>query len=180
MPEIIKCYRQKTPAHRLIGMKYGDADRVNGSFGAKWSEWFQNDRFGRLERSVPEGSANLGEEYGDCGAYLGFMRCSPNEPFEYWIGIFFTAGTPVPESFEYIDLPAGDLGTCWIYGKESEGLYGMHDACYKKMEENGFSVRNDFGNDKEEFFFFERYACPRFTTDDEKGNKILDYCFYIK
>lgn len=56
----------------------------------------------------------------------------------------------------------------------------MHDACAKKMDENKFNIQNNFGNGKEEYWFFERYGCPRFTTDDEKGNKILDYCFYIK
>ena len=28
--------------------------------------------------------------------------------------------------------------------------------------------------------YFERYACPRFTTPDENGNIILDICFYLE
>lgn len=180
MAEIIKCYKQSIPAHRFIGKKYGDADRRDGSFGSKWGEWFQNDWFGTLENFAAEGLKKLGELYEDNGAYLGLMRCSGNEPFQYWIGTFFAENTPVPDGFESVDFPASDLGTCWIYGKESEGLYGMHDACAKKMDENKFNIQNDFGNGKEEYWFFERYGCPRFTTDDEKGNKILDYCFYIK
>lgn len=35
MYEIVKTYKQAIPAMRFIGMKYGDADRVNGGFGAK-------------------------------------------------------------------------------------------------------------------------------------------------
>ena len=27
---------------------------------------------------------------------------------------------------------------------------------------------------------FENGLCPRFTTPDENGNVILDYCFYVK
>ncbi|MDF2880797.1 MAG: AraC family transcriptional regulator [Clostridiaceae bacterium] len=27
--------------------------------------------------------------------------------------------------------------------------------------------------------FFERYNCQRFTTPDEKGKVILDYCIYL-
>jgi hypothetical protein len=27
---------------------------------------------------------------------------------------------------------------------------------------------------------FLPYGCPRFTTPDEKGNIILDMCFYVK
>ncbi len=30
------------------------------------------------------------------------------------------------------------------------------------------------------FWFFERYQCPRFTTPDEKGNVILDMCYFVK
>lgn len=74
-----------------------------------------------------------------------------------------------------IDIPAGDIGICWIYGNESTGeLYGIepHNACVKKIEEQGWKVA-------ENSWFFERYQCPRFTTPDEKGNVILDYCFYL-
>ncbi len=180
MAEIIRCYRQSMPAHRFIGKTYTDADRVGGSFGAKWGEWFAHGCFETLENSCAEGLAKLGEGFEDGGAYIGLMRYGGNKPFEYRIGLFFAENTPVPEGFEAVDFPASELGTCWIYGKESEGLYGMHEACERKMTENEFAVRYDLREGKEGIWFFERYACPRFTTDDEKGNRILDYCFYIK
>ena len=28
--------------------------------------------------------------------------------------------------------------------------------------------------------FFERDLCPRYTIPDEKGNIILDYCYFVK
>jgi hypothetical protein len=109
------------------------------------------------------------------------MRCRENEPFEYWIGIFYPENTPVPDGFDYVDFTASDLGTCWIYGKENgDNIYGMHEECAKKMDENGFHIQDDFGRGKGEYWFFERYGCPRFTTPDENGKIILDYCFYIK
>jgi hypothetical protein len=42
MPEIIKTYKQEIPARRFIGKKYNDNDRVNGTFGKHWTDWFQN------------------------------------------------------------------------------------------------------------------------------------------
>jgi len=30
------------------------------------------------------------------------------------------------------------------------------------------------------FWFFERYACPRFTEPDGEGNNILDICHFVE
>ena len=50
--EIKKIYTQKIPATRFIGKKYGDGDRVNGSFGAKWEEAFNGGLFDRIEAAL--------------------------------------------------------------------------------------------------------------------------------
>jgi hypothetical protein len=47
--EIIKTYKEHFPAIRLIGKRYTDADRANGSFGAQWAEWHVNGWFDPLE-----------------------------------------------------------------------------------------------------------------------------------
>lgn len=166
MPEIIKCFKEHLPALRLIGKRYSDSDRDSyGSFGGKWGEWFANGWFDQLESlgSLPEND----------NAYLGAMRCV-NNSFEYWIGMFFPTGTEVPDGYSYVDIPEGDIATCYIYGREDNGeIYSMHDACMNKVAEQGFELQKDP-------WFFERYNCPRFTTPDEHGNVILDYCAYIK
>ncbi|HOB20694.1 MAG TPA: GyrI-like domain-containing protein [Candidatus Atribacteria bacterium] len=171
MAEIIKAYKQEVPAFRFIGRKYGDDDRVNGSFGAIWGEWFANGWFETLENL-----ASLKDVYEDGDAYIGLMRYKEGEPFQYWIGIFMPENTPVPEGFEYVDFPAGGLGVCWVYGQEHE-VYCHEMKCAEKLAAEGYEVKKD---DKGALWFFERYACPRFTTPDEKGNIILDICFYIK
>lgn len=165
--EIIKVYKEHLPSLRLIGKRYTDSDRINGNFGAKWGEWFGNNWFGDIEKldPLPENS----------DAYLGVMRCLNNK-FEYWIGMFFSAGTQIPEGYSYIDIAEGDIATCWIYGNESNGeLYGIepHNKCMGKIAEQGWALQDNP-------WFFERYNCPRFTTPDEKGNVILDYCAFIK
>ena len=167
MVEIIKVYRESLPSLRLIGKRYTDSDRgADGGFDNKWGEWFEKEYFAPLERlgSLPEN--------GD--AYIGCMRNL--DEFEYWIGMFFPKDTLVPEGYLFSDIPLGDVGTCWIYGRKDSGeLYGQepHNICMSKVLEAGWQIEKDS-------WFFERYNCPRFATPDEKGKVILDYCFYIK
>jgi len=167
MAEIIKVYEQNVDAMRFIGKKYGDDDRVDGNFGAKWGEWHINDWFGKIEKLIDR---HIKEIYEDGDAYIGLMHGGHDEPFEYWIGIFMPEGTIVPDGFDYIDFPAGKLGVCWIQGKEND-VFMLEGKCGERLEKEGFDVNIDF--------CFERYACPRFTTPDDNGNIILDICFYL-
>lgn len=165
MAEVVRVYKESFPEIRFIGKRYGDADRgADGGFGWKWDEWFQKGYFEPL-MALPKESIN-----GD--AYIGFMRFT--HELEYWIGMFFPAGTPVPEGFASIDLPAGDVGICWIYGRDDTGeLYGpqAHEMCVAKLEESGWSIQMPC---------FERYVDERFIQPDEKGNVIVDYGIYLK
>lgn len=166
MIQIIKTYRESLPSLRLIGKRYTNNDRENGSFGSKWDEWFQKGYFQELE-----GLGSLAENE---GAYIGCMRCG--EEFEYWIGMFFPSGTPVPEGYMCTDIPAGDISTCWIYGNSANGeIFGeeAHNMCLSRIKAEGWEIDSSS-------WCFERYNCPRFTTPDEKGNVILDYCMYLK
>jgi len=164
--KIIKVYREHMPALRLIGKRYTDADRKDeGGYAHKWKEWFDNNTANQFVgmKSLP----------GYEEVMIGCMRC--DEDFEYWIGMFFPPETEVPEGMEYADIPKGDLGTCWIYGKESTGeLYGpeVHSQCIRLLKEEGMAPT-------EKGWCFERYHSTRFTECDKKGNVILDYCVYL-
>ncbi len=171
--EIKKIYTQKIPATRFIGKKYGDGDRVNGSFGAKWEEAFNGGLFDRIEAA-----AGKEEFFEDSGAYIGLMRCRDGDPFEYWIGMFTPAETQVPEGFGYHDFHAGELGIGWIYGNDGNGEIYCHEGDVAvKLGNEGFKIKND---ERGACWFFERYQCPRFTVPDEKGNVILDIGFFIE
>ncbi|NLJ96598.1 MAG: hypothetical protein GX321_05545 [Clostridiales bacterium] len=170
MAEVIKTYKQSVPAMRFIGKKYCDEDRVDGGFGKQWGEWFSNGWFDQLEKSF-----NLKELYEDGDAYIGLMRWKEKEPFEYWIGVFCPENAVVPEGFEYVDFDEADLGVVWLYGKEHE-VYGQEHKCAKACENEGYNIIPD---ENGAYWFFERYACPRFTTPDEDGSIILDICHYI-
>jgi hypothetical protein len=116
----------------------------------------------------------LGENT-DGGAYIGLMRWKKDEPFEYWIGMFLPAESAVPNGYAYQDFPAADLGVCWVRGSEAN-VYFQEEKCGEQLQVNGMKVIPD-GQDA--YWFFERYACPRFITPDANGEIILDICHFI-
>jgi len=175
MPEVIKVYKQNMPAVRFIGKKYGDGDRVDGGFGQKWHEWFQNGWHASLE-PLTAGLASEDFPAEDAGAYLGLMRWKEGEPFEYWIGLFTPAGTSVPEGFGSVDFPAKTLGVGWLRGKGGD-VFGKEDLCARKLSEAGWEIEVEPSG---AWWFFERYVDPRFTQQDAEGNQILDICHFVK
>ena len=128
MPEIIKVYREAAPKSRLIGIRYTDSDRENGSYAARWGEWFARNHFGLLEALEPVE-----------GSYLGAMRMGL-QGFEYWIGMLLPAGTTPPEGFDSADLPAGETGVVWLKGREDAELYACHDECLAARDHPEFCV----------------------------------------
>jgi hypothetical protein len=90
--------------------------------------------------------------------------------------MFFPEGTPVPDGYAFVNIPGGEIGTCWIYGQANNGeLYGeyMHFQCIEKLKAAGWKIADAS-------WFFERYVSHRFTEPDEFGKVILDYCIYLK
>jgi len=178
MVKITKVYAERLPSVRLIGKRYTDADRdEHGGYGHMWMKWFEEGWFSQLEQlPAPKGVEN---------GYIGLMGCSGTmNDFEYWIGAFFEAGAQAPAGFEYVDIPEGIVGVCWIKGREDNGeIYGetAHNMCVHKLRDKGFvRIREDFkGPEKIWNWFFERYNEPRFTEKDEDGEVILDYGIYI-
>jgi len=167
MTEITKVYRQTMGISKFIGKRYTNKDRVDGSFGAKWGEWFQNEWFALLEKQAVDCMKSTCE---DGAATIGLMR-EISGGFEYWIGYFMPISTPVPEGFDSVDFPKSDIGVCWVYGKEEE-IFMQEGRCGERLEAEGFKMKGEW--------CFERYTCPRFTTPDEKGNITLDIGFFVE
>jgi len=171
MAEIIKTYKQAVPAMRFVGKKYGDEDRVNGMFGAKWCEWFaeENKWMDVIAQNVNEDLSGQYEEINDGMALMGHE----NGVFKYWIGRLTPANTPVPEGFGHVDFPAGSLGACLVYGKEPD-VYCREPECCDRMIADGYKMAKNL-----DFNCFERYASSRFLPD-KTGNVTLDICFYVE
>ena len=175
---IINVYKEHFPSLRFIGKCYTDSDRgADGGFGNKWAEWFENGWFTELE--------NLGNLQDVETGFIGLMGCSEKEKsFQYWIGIFLPENTIVPERYDYVDIPEGELGVCWIHGQPDNGeLFGQepHNMCMLELQKNGMGAyRDDFKGESEKWWwFFERYNSPRFTIPDENGKVILDYGMFL-
>ncbi len=165
MAEIIKVFRENIPNMRFIGKKYEN-------FG-HWGEWWQNGWFDRLEACMG-GTEHILGLWENGGGYIGVERRCEGQPFAYYIGMMTPEKTEVPEGFIGIDFENLALGTCWIYGKEAE----VHDtsSCKGEIEKNGMTPWKDENGG---VWSFENCLCPRYTTPDDKGNVILDYCYFI-
>lgn len=164
MVKILDCCRETLPSVKLIGKGYTDADRdENGSFGVQWGQWFENGWFESLHGTG--GMEKISDDF------VGAMRCT-EAGFEYWIGIFMAPEDPVPQGFASVDIAGGDWGVCYLYGKDGTAdLFGMaaHEASLSAWAAAGWTLAPGG-------WFLERYNCPRYTTPDENGNVILDYC----
>lgn len=158
--KILDVKRESHPAVRFIGKRYGD--------GSHWGEWWEKGWFSVLE-SVP-GLLPMNEE----GNYA-LMRIVDGM-LEYWIGMFFDRTAEAPEGFEYVDIEPLEYAVFYQQGNEHNGeLFGLepHNMCLEELPRRGWKRREDF-------WCFERYNCPRFTTPDENGNVILDYGISIE
>ena len=166
MAEIIKTYRQQMPSMRFWGKQYTDVSH--------WDEWFANGWFGALEQAMGgEDAARAVCE--DGGAYIGLMRSQQGTPDEYWIGMFAPAGAEAPAGFASVDFTAAPIGVCWIRGKESE-VYRAEGDCGAALAQAGLKPAIDAQG---VCWAFERYVCPRFTTPDENGDIVLDFCVFL-
>lgn len=169
MAEIIKAYQERMPAMRFIGKIYTNKDRVNGTYAAKWGEWHTQGWFQVLEelKKAPQG---------EWDSYIGMCRVKDGEEFQYWIGMFLPENAEVPAGFSYQDFPASELGICWVRGLEKE-VYMKDEDCIKRLLADGIPVGPGLDG---AWWCMERYQCPRFTTPNENGQIILDYCFFIQ
>ena len=165
--KILSAEIELLPDVRLIGRRYADADRNSqGLFADQWAAWFASSDCDKLRscRGIKDVS----------DAMVGAIRCTGNG-FEYWIGMFMSADDTVPAGFDFVDIPACKMGVAYIYGNEASGeIYGMEatSACRRAFAERGWRII-------EGGWQFERYVHPRYTTPDESGNVILDYCIEI-
>lgn len=166
MADIIKVFKEHIPALKFIGKKYFE-------FG-HWNEWFENGWFDEIEKAMG-GINEILKLWENGGAYVGLERHKEGEPFEYWIGMFTPSDTEVPEHFSSLNFEEANLGVCWIYGIEDD----VHNTsqCKQRLENEGIEIKPDKNG---AVWSFENCLCPRYTTPDEKGNIILDYCYFVK
>ncbi|MBQ7337904.1 MAG: hypothetical protein IJW40_11920 [Clostridia bacterium] len=166
-----KLYTEEYPKFRFIGKAYGDEDRVNGSFGDKWSVFFDEDHASTISKNIVSEIT-----WEDSDSYIGLMRCRDSDPFIYAVGMFVPADTIVPEGFIYYDFPVSTLGICHLHGFDAE-LYGHEADVAQQLELAGYRIQDD---NEGAFWFFERYVLSRYATPDEEGHQTLDIGFFVE
>lgn len=167
--EIKKVYQESLPQVKLVGKRFvKESMTEGGSFASGWQQAFQEGWFDTLVAC--KGIPGVGRDY------IGAMRLIDSKgAFEYWIGMFLALDAQIPEGFEAVEIPAGSIGICWLYGNDKSGEMYSPDASNLSM---GAMTAEGWQFD-ERGWFFERYNCPRFTQPDEQGNVILDICAYL-
>lgn len=173
MAEVIKVYVEHAPACRLVGKRYTQKDSKDGSYAHLWQEWFREGRFQILEGLLnPDFMAGFPE----AGSFLGFMRMKEPDRFDYWIGLFAPTDAPVPEGFNSLDLPEMTCGVGWIKGTEPQIYWEQH----KVMDALLAQGYQPFVDEEGCSLMVERYQCPRFTSPEESGEKVLDILLCIQ
>lgn len=168
-PGIIKVYKQTIPATRFIGKCFGSGQHPN--WGFSWG----NDVFGKAEGAVGN-QAKISAQFEDADVYCGlYYRNTATGAYDGWCGMFLPPDTKVPEGLDFIDFSEQKLGVCWIYGKQSE-LYNLVRNCPEILLSAGMEIKSDANG---YIGHFERDQCPRFTTPDDNGNIIVDYCYFV-
>jgi DNA-binding transcriptional MerR regulator len=158
-PVVVRTYRQRLAASRFIGRPYA-------SGGAAWADWGDG-----TEMLTARLGIDLKALYEDGDALIGLMRHPQGKgSFEYWLGFFTPAGTPVPEGYAHMDFPPSDIGACWLYGKEDE-VFGVEPLAYEALGSEGFNPIDGW--------WFERYHPVRAEADG-KGFVIMDICFFLE
>ena len=169
-PIAVNAYKQTLLAARFIGKKYGGGGEAWDNYG----EYCDIDSENCLLKRLNIDPANIYADGNpqDGGALVGLMRHpgGDHNQFEYWLGFFMPADTPVPAGFDFADFPQTDVGVCWIYGK-SEEIFGIEPLAYEKLIHEGLSPIDNW--------WFERYV-PHRENADKSGFGIIDICFFIK
>lgn len=171
MVNIIHTELQQLPSLVFVGRRYGDSDRHNGSYAHLWGQWFDENLFAPLDQLSTEKFRQVCPE---ADAYLGLMRIGPGHQFEYWIGRFLPKAAPVPQGYLSVNMNSATIGVVWIQGAEPD-IYGKEEQALQELK----TKYPDFCFDwMKGDWFAERYACPRFTTTDAEGKRILDVIYW--
>jgi len=75
-----------------------------------------------------------------------------------------------------VDFPEADLGAVRVTGKEDETTDREKDCLFELGRAGLEAIKDSEGA----WWCLERYGCPGYAGPDEKGNVILDICYFIR
>jgi predicted transcriptional regulator YdeE len=163
-PKLVKFEIKELPKLCVIGkeirVKMAEMG-TNNPIPAFWGKCMSENVFTTLEKT-------LGENIYD-PAYVGFMKMLSEHEFVNVCGILMKPDTKAPEGFVKYDIESFTAGIGWIQGNEWDIYAVEHVLVGEAIKNAGYTY------DASKGFTIELYNCPRYTTPDENGNKIIDY-----
>ena len=110
----------------------------------------------------------------DSAGWMGDFQPGQDH-YTYLAGVLFEEDAPVPEGYEYRDIPECEMAHAWIQeteGDEGGDLFGDASGnMHKAMGEQGYQYDGSHG-----LFEVEYYSEERLTKTKERGDKaILDF-----
>lgn len=159
MPDVLVV--GKEIRHNLRALRRG-----SNPIPAFWERCFQDGTFPALEAQ-----GGQIQSPGYVGVMTNWDKGFRN--YSYVVGMLMKAGADVPEGFVGYPLGAAQVATGWLQGKDAaDAGANAHDSTQQELEAQGYK----WAKAK---WCMERYVHPRFTTPDENGNIIMDYCFPV-
>ena len=166
---IIKTYKQKVPSLRFIGKKFKEqiTEFNYKKILVNMDNCRLNNEFELIEKQT---TMELKKLYEGGNADISLIKIN-DEYVEYWLGIFMPEGTEISpqlckQGYEAIDFPKSTLGVCTVYGKR-DVIINYHDECKKE-----YPVPDKL--------FFQRFNWHRFYEEDKFGNRLIEYCYFIR
>ena len=158
--KIVKLNTEDLPSLRLIGKRCLCDPK---DFIATWDEWLKNGWFDQLEK--------LGRSPENRDMYLGVTDNSGC----YWIGMLFPPGTPAPDGFEYVEVPAARYAISQFEGKKDKELLSEDgiNLVIKEVHKHGLTPAPLWGG-----WCIERYSRP--LTPGGKGKILIDCLYEIR
>ncbi len=166
MAKLVKWEKKPLPALRVIGrsltVNFKEMQSVGSSLPSFWKQCFADRTMETLD--------NLSDETLE-KAYVGWMGewDEQQQTFTYLVGVSVAPATEPPEGFDCRDIAPCTVAVSWIQGPESEIFKAAHQLSEEALKDHGCEYDNEGG------WSMEVYACPRFTTLDADGHRILDY-----
>ncbi len=165
MAKLVKLEISEFPGAVIIGCAIecdgGEMTKGNNPMPKLWDECFMQDMFAPLEaqqRHIVDPS------------YVGYMSdWREDGRFSYIVGMMMKPDAAVPPGYDVRTAPAAKIATGWIQGASEADIFGAaHGLLVSELRRRNISASGMR-------WCMELYNCPRFTTPDGNGEKIMDY-----
>lgn len=166
MADLVKWEMRTLPALRIVGrsmtVNFREMQGAGNPLPGYWQQCFADGTMETLD-SLSDDTLEK--------AYVGWMGewDEQKQTFTYIVGVSAPPAAEPPPGYACRDIAPCTAGVAWIKGSETEVYGAAHPMSEQALRDNGCVYDDEAG------WSMEVYACPRFTTPDADGHRILDY-----